>query len=116
VHCALPHAIFPAVEIGASDAAFSAWSQTALEAGVGPSLSVLSLDGTIAGFPVHVIHVDPGLRMTIAFELRSRTLAIAAVAAGDFQAHVLYRAAAMQVLEVSPAGVSFILRARVGIF
>jgi hypothetical protein len=94
----------------------SAWSQTALEAGVGPSLSVLSLDGTIAGFPVHVIHVDPGLRMTIAFELRSRTLAIAAVAAGDFQAHVLYRAAAMQVLEVSPAGVSFILRARVGNF
>jgi len=94
----------------------SAWSGTALEVGVGPSLSVLSLDGTIAGFPVHVIHVDPGLRTTIAFELRNPTFAIAAVAAADFQAHVLYQAGAMQVLEVSPAGVSFILRARVGIF
>ena len=91
-------------------------SGSAIEIGAGPSLSILTLDGNIMGFPVHVVHVDPGLRASVAFELRSRSFAIALVAAADVQEKVLYKAGDATVLEVSPFGVSFILRVRLGLF
>jgi hypothetical protein len=52
--------------------------------------------------------------------LRAPQLAIGLLAAADIQEHQVYKSGDTQgsttVLEVSPAGISFILRLRVGIF
>ncbi len=93
-------------------AALAIGSQSAIELGAGPGLVLRTFRGVAAD--TIDVRVDPALHTTLALELRTRTLALAVVAAADVQQHVVYKTGDATVLDVSPFSLSMLLRLRFG--